>query len=167
MRLLIPNTNLTDTPDTKRAKSLKDYLTPEKLRQSTLPRFILTGGMATTIDFVVYSRLLPALPPVPAKLGSMLCSTLFEFVLNRSWTFRDKEQHWFTALKKYYASMALSIAVNVAVNAVFYKLTGHKIISFCIATLAGTTVNFLLQKYYVFRNRRAAANAGGEPTQAR
>ena len=120
---------------------------------SSFFRFLLVGGTTTAIDFVIYTVLGRQLPPVPAKLLSMLCSTLFAFFVNKNWTFL------LVSLGKYYLAQAANIAANVTVNAVLLHITGRRILAFVGATGIAMCVNYLLQRLFVFRKK---AKEGGE-----
>lgn len=120
---------------------------------ASLVKFLLVGGTTTAIDFVIYTFLGRWLSPVPAKLISMLCSTLFAFFINKNWTFQNKEQGLLVSLGKYYLAQAANIATNVTVNALLLRLTGRWILAFIGATGIATCVNYLLQRLFVFRKR--------------
>lgn len=119
-----------------------------------LLKFLLVGGTTTAIDFVIYTFLGRWLSPVPAKLISMLCSTLFAFFINKSWTFQSEGQSLLTSLGKYYLAQAANIATNVTVNAILLRLTGRRILAFVGATGVATCVNYLLQRLFVFQKKK-------------
>ena len=120
---------------------------------ATLLRFLLIGAITTAIDFAIYTVLGRWLSSVPAKLCSMLCSTLFAFFINKNWTFQNKEQGLLVSLGKYYLAQAANIATNVTVNAVLLRLTGRRILAFIGATGVAMCVNYLLQRLFVFRKK--------------
>ena len=124
-----------------------------RLFHRQLFRFLLIGGVTTVIDFVIYSILGQIIHIVPAKLCSMLCSTFFAFLVNRNWTFGYREEGWLISLRKYYLAQAANITVNVSVNTLLFLAFQQRLIAFGAATLAGMTVNFLLQKNYVFKTK--------------
>ncbi len=117
---------------------------------SPLIRFLLIGGISTLIDYTIYTFISQLIHVVLAKLWSMLCSTFFAFLLNKNWTFQRKEQSWILSLKKYYIAQAANITVNVSVNALIFWLSDNRTIAFIVATAIAMSVNFLLQKFYVF-----------------
>ena len=119
----------------------------------SLVKFLLIGGTSTLIDYIIYSALSLRLPPTVAKLCSMLCSTFFAFLVNRKWTFDSRGQSWIESLKKYYLAQAANITVNVSTNAVLLFLTQNKTAAFIGATAIAMSVNFLLQKFYVFKKK--------------
>ena len=123
------------------------------LFDTSLLKFLLIGGITTAIDFVIYTVLGQWLSPVPAKLISMLCSTLFAFFINKNWTFQNREQGLLVSLGKYYLAQAANIATNVTVNAVLLRLTGRRILAFIGATGVAMCVNYLLQRLFVFRKK--------------
>lgn len=115
-------------------------------------RFMAVGAVTTLLDYIIYYLLSRIMHFVPAKICSMLCSTFFAFLINKNWTFRCRDQGWAVSLGKYYVTQAANIAVNVSVNSVLFFVFRQRLPAFCAATLAGMTVNFLLQKNYVFKN---------------
>lgn len=125
----------------------------EKLMSGSAFRFLLVGGASTALDFAIYTVLGLWIPATPAKLISMLCSTLLAFFLNKNWTFRDKEQGLLVSLGKYYLAQAANIATNVTVNAVLLRLTDRRVLAFVGATGVAMCVNYLLQRLFVFRRK--------------
>ncbi len=124
------------------------------LVDASLFKFLLIGGASTALDFVIYTLLGRWLTPTPAKLISMLCSTLLAFLINRSWTFQNKEQGLLKSLGKYYLAQAANITVNVLVNALLLYLTDNRILAFVGATGIAMCVNYLLQRFFVFRKKK-------------
>lgn len=127
------------------------------LFDAALLKFLLIGGISTALDFVIYTALGRWLTPTPSKLISMLCATLFAFLVNRNWTFQNKEQSLLKSLGKYYLAQAANIATNVLVNALLLRLTSRRILAFVGATGIAMCVNYLLQRLFVFRKE----NGGG------
>lgn len=125
----------------------------KKLTSTSVFRFLLVGGASTTLDFVIYTVLGRWIPATPAKLISMLCSTLLAFFINKNWTFQNKEQGLLVSLGKYYLAQAANIATNVTVNAVLLRLTDRRVLAFVGATGVAMCVNYLLQRLFVFRRK--------------
>ena len=92
-------------------------------------KFIISGGVSTIIDFVIYTLLTSIIAITPSKAISISCSSLLAFVLNKNWVF----------------------SVNVTSNGLIYEFTGKKIFSFFIATILASIVNFSLQSKWVFK----------------
>ncbi len=117
-------------------------------------RFILTGGISTAIDFAVYMLLSIKLPVEISKGISMLTASVFSYIANKNYTFRNKDRTTPGYLIRFYLVFAANLAVNIFVNSVMLRWTGYKIVSFIAATLAGMTVNYLGQRFIVFPEKR-------------
>lgn len=113
--------------------------------------FLLIGGLATTIDFVIYNYLFSFFSINASKLISMLSSSLFSYFMNKIFTFNKGKNYNQKYLIKFYVIFLLNLLTNVFVNYYVYKLTSVKLLAFILATLFGMTVNFIGQKFYVFK----------------
>ncbi len=113
--------------------------------------FIVIGGLATTIDFIVYSYLLNFFSINISKLISMLNSSLFSYFMNKIFTFNKGKNYNSKYLIKFYIIFLLNLLTNIFVNYYVYKWTSIKILAFILATLFGMIVNFIGQKFYVFK----------------
>ncbi len=123
----------------------------EKFKSSSLPRFLITGGCSTAIDFMVYLLLSRNLPTAVSKGISMLTSSVFSYFVNKRFTFRNQEKTNLGYLLRFYAVFALNLGANIGMNELVFRVSGHKIFAFLCATAAGMTVNYLGQKRFVFR----------------
>lgn len=119
----------------------------------SLAKFLVVGGITTSVDFIIYTILGLWFNPAPAKLLSILCSTLLAFFLNKNWTFRVNDQPLIYALLKFYLAQAANIITNVAVNTWLLWLTEQRIVAFVGATGIAMWVNYLLQRLFVFRKK--------------
>lgn len=119
-----------------------------------LLRFLLIGGTATSIDLILYLLLGLWISVSLSKFLSMSCSCVFSFFMNRRWTFRNKEKITVWQVSKYVTVQLVNIGVNIGVNAlVLYSLKAPKLVAFMVATGTAMVVNFLLQKFLVFRTK--------------
>jgi len=66
-------------------------------------------------------------------------------------TFRDEKKVHASQVAKYVMSQGVNIAVNVTVNTVLFYVTGRRLVAFVLATGIAMIVNFLLQKFIVFK----------------
>lgn len=114
-------------------------------------KFMVSGGIATIIDFVCYIVLLKILWPSIAKAISMLMANLWSYIVNKHWVFSSKKDSNPKMIGSYIIVQLLNLATNVGVNSLILYLTGHIKWSFIVATLCATTVNYTLQKFYVFK----------------
>lgn len=119
-------------------------------------KFIIIGGASTLIDFCVYMLIPNYIDVTISKIISMGVASIFSFILNKSWTFSLKKNADLKMVVLFYIGLLVNIAVNTSVNTVCFNLTKHKIISFCIATIVAMVVNYLIQNYIVFPNRKKA-----------
>ena len=55
--------------------------------------FLLIGGLATTIDFVIYNYLFSFFSINTSKLISMLSSSLFSYFMNKIFTFNKGKNY--------------------------------------------------------------------------
>lgn len=113
--------------------------------------FLLIGGLATTIDFVIYNYLFTFFSINISKLISMLSSSLFSYFTNKIFTFNKGKNYNQKYLIKFYIVFLLNLLTNIFVNYYVYKLTSVKLLAFILATLLGMTVNFIGQKFFVFK----------------
>ena len=113
--------------------------------------FLLIGGLATTIDFVIYNYLFTFFSINISKLISMLSSSLFSYFTNKIFTFNKGKHYNQKYLIKFYIIFLLNLLTNIIVNYYVYKLTSVKLLAFILATLFGMMVNFIGQKFYVFK----------------
>lgn len=126
-------------------------------------RFLIVGGIATIIDYIVYMRLSGLLDISAAKVSSMLVASVFSYYLNKRWTFENKDRTNWKYLSKYYIAFFINVAVNTFSNRITYyfcvdriefsELVG-KTVAFVIATGAAMIVNFLLQHFWVFNKKK-------------
>ena len=113
--------------------------------------FLFIGGLATTIDFVIYNYLFTFFSINISKLISMLSSSLFSYFTNKIFTFNKGKNYNQKYLIKFYIIFLLNLLTNIFVNYYVYKLTSVKLLAFILATIFGMTVNFIGQKFYVFK----------------
>jgi putative flippase GtrA len=108
------------------------------------------------MDALVYSQLFDILHPSESKACGFLAGSITAFILGRIFTFQSngkihKELGRFVVL---YASTFFS---NVAVHETFYRVgLDFGWIPFLAATAVSTVLNFLGQKYFVFREARCS-----------
>ena len=113
--------------------------------------FLFIGGLATIVDFIIYSYLLTFFSINISKLISMLSSSLFSYFMNKIFTFNKGKNYNSKYLLKYYIVFLLNLLNNIFVNYYIYKWTSMKSLAFILATLFGMIVNFIGQKFYVFK----------------
>lgn len=123
----------------------------EAIGQSSIFRFMIIGCCSTAIDFAIYAALSARLPTAPSKCASMLASSVFSYFANKRFTFRDGGRAGAPQLARFYLVFALNLAANVGTNEALYRWTGRRVLAFACATAAGMAVNYMGQRWVVFR----------------
>jgi putative flippase GtrA len=121
--------------------------------QKELFRFIVTGCSAVSVDLGVYALLDAILSTNSAKGISFVCGTLLAFLLNKYWTFGVKEKSYKEAGKfilLYSFSLVANVTINKIVLSIFPKAT---LFAFLCATGTSTVLNFIGQKFWVFKGK--------------
>ena len=54
-------------------------------------------------------------------------------------------------LVRFYLVFAANFAANLGINKMVYERTGQKTLAFILATLSGMMVNYLGQRFFVFK----------------
>ena len=136
----------------ERENRLKKLVRAEK---GNVVRFLLVGGCSTLLDFILYRGLLELnLGTIPAKTCSMLVAMVLSFLLNRGWSFRKVNQDHQTQVLRYIVCQAANLCVNVLGNYCWVVLTHNIYVGYVLATGMAMTVNFLLQRFWVFGGKR-------------
>lgn len=136
-----------------------------KLFQNSFFRFLLVGVgntlLSMAITFCLYD--LCGVPPVISSAIAYVVGAVMSFFLNRYFTFRSQAELWPSALK---------FAVNVAVlwvittpflqpwlaqrlQSVFVEKWANNV-SLLVCMALYTVLNYLGQRFFAFRNKKAA-----------
>lgn len=135
-------------------------------RESPLPlsaqlvRFVLTGGLSAVVDFgLLVLGMHLGLGHTPAKALSFVAGTTTAYLINRRWTFRaEPSRRRFVAVVVLYA---VTFALQVGLFSLIYSaMTARgvdrltvQVVAFVIAQGVATTVNFIVQRRFIFRLR--------------
>jgi len=119
--------------------------------KKNIVKFIVIGGITTLIDFCIYMAVNNFLDISVAKFCSMLIASLFSYYFNKKWTFENSEKTDVFYLMKYYTTFIINMSVNISINRIAYNYSRNKMIAFVIGTGFAMIINFLLQKFWVFR----------------
>ena len=114
-------------------------------------RFLVVGGSSTLLDFIIYMLLSTKLNITISKFISMTVSSIYSFLINKNWTFNNKNKITFILTFKYIFCVFINIFVNTTSNTLIFNLTNNKIISFLFATGIAMIVNYTIQKKIVFK----------------
>lgn len=118
----------------------------------TLIRFAMCGCLSTGVDLTVYLLLgRMGMPWESAKFLSVFLGASVSFFINRKWTFRFQDQTDWKLITRYVIAQLGNMVANTVGNAVALRTVGNVYVAFVVATGCGFAVNFILQKYFVFR----------------
>lgn len=115
--------------------------------------FLVMGGCSTGIDFILYMVMSRSISVTVSKGISMIAASIFSYLMNKKYTFRNKEKTDFGYLFRFYLIFAVNFLTNLFINYMVLYHTGYKIAAYIIATCCGMTVNYLGQKYIVFKRK--------------
>ncbi len=125
-------------------------------------RFIIVGGVATFIDFLLYMVLSRYMDISIAKFLSMSASSILSYFANKCWTFSNNERSNMKYITKYYVTFFVNMSVNLLINRCVYYIcvsrfllmtSLSKCVAFVIATGVAMIVNYVLQKCWVFKQK--------------
>lgn len=116
-----------------------------------IKRFIVAGGCAVATDAASYHILLSFVSTPIAKGTSFVLGSCVAFVANKYWTFRSSDSH-LREIPLFVLLYASTLGANVATNqAILHSFPNEKIVSFVVATGVSTVLNFVGQRFLVFR----------------
>jgi len=115
-----------------------------------LKRFLVAGISAVSTDLATYYLLLNFLDTNTAKAISFLLGTIVAFVINKYWTF-EKHEKSYKEIIKFGVLYSATLGVNVMINKIVLDMFDITIVAFLIATGISTVLNFISQKWWVFR----------------
>ncbi len=115
-----------------------------------LKRFLITGLSAVGIDFITYYIMLNFLHHDIAKILSFILGTIVAFVINKYWTF-ERYKKSYKQIFQFIILYSATLFVNVMINRSVLDFTELVFLAFLIATVASTILNFVGQKWWVFK----------------
>ncbi len=141
-----------------------DHMTslPPNIR-TQLQSFIIIGILATLVDFGLYMWWHHYLPFSVAKTFSFIIGSGVAYLLNKCFTFKQ-DRHSLKSIKRFVILYGSSMGLNVFTNSLLIhsirffaptlwitKANFILIIAFVMATGMSTIVNFMGQKFWVFK----------------
>jgi putative flippase GtrA len=115
-----------------------------------LKKFLVAGVSAVGTDLVTYYILLGFLIPGISKAISFLAGTIVAYFINKYWTF-GKHEKSFKEVIKFGVLYCCTLGMNVLVNKIVLDNTTIVFLAFLIATGVSTVLNFIGQKFWVFK----------------
>lgn len=126
-------------------------------------RYIISGMSAVFTDFLSYI-LLYELLNVNASISkgtSYILGAFLAFIINKLWTFETAKSHkTHVALMKFIILYGFSFTLNIVINAVVLDLTSITLFAFTLATGTSIVVNYLGQKFWVFKKNNQLNGRG-------
>lgn len=117
-------------------------------------KFLVGGGSAVMTDALLYWLLQTVgMELAFAKAISFIAGSIVGFIINKLWTFQAK-RFSFTEILKYAVLYACTALINTGVNSAVLHIINIQILGFLCATGVSTILNFLGQKFFVFRKRK-------------
>lgn len=122
-----------------------------KIRKKELIRFLVGGGSAVMVDYIIYRFFMQAgLDRNFAKAISFIGGSIVGFIINKLWTFESKRFSR-QEIIKYIILYSCTSAINTEVNRLVLLVAAVELLAFLCATGASTVLNFIGQKYFVFK----------------
>ena len=115
-----------------------------------LNRFLVAGLSAVGTDMLVYYLLLTLLSSDVSKGISFFTGTVVAFIINKYWTFKKPKKSYKEVIQ-FGALYSLTLGLNVMTNKIVLDYTSLVLLSFLIATGVSTVLNFVGQKWWVFK----------------
>ncbi len=121
-----------------------------------LAKFTVVGGIGYVINLAVYTALLQAdLHYLAAATCSFLVAVTNNYFLNRRWTFHDRRHHVGVQGFQFLVVSAVSLGANLLILHGLISLGAGKLVGQAIAIVLVTPLNFLGNRLWSFRHRRA------------
>ena len=113
-------------------------------------KFLVGGGSAVVVDALFYAILKAYIDFSVAKAISYILGAFVGFIINKLWTFKSKKFK-VAEIYKYIILYACSALANTGVNKFVIWIVPSTVLAFLCATGTSTVMNFLGQKFLVFR----------------
>ena len=124
----------------------------DKFSIKEILKFLVGGGSAVIVDAVVYAILKRYIDLSIAKAISYVAGAAVGFIINKLWTFESKKFS-ISEIIKYIILYAFSAMANTGVNRLVLFIIPSTVFAFLCATGTSTVINFLGQKFFVFRKK--------------
>ena len=115
-----------------------------------LKRFLIAGFSAVSTDLGIYYLLMNLFNVNFSKGISVLSGATVAFLINKYWTFEKKERS-FNEIIKFAILYLVTLGLNVLTNHIVLDISNIVILAFLVATGVSTVLNFIGQKWWVFK----------------
>ena len=132
-------------------EKFKEWILNHRLRKQII-RFLISGFSAAGTDTIFYFGFFNLLGHNSAKAFSFIAGSIVAFLMNKFYTF-EKQRLSLIEVIKFVILYIVTLSVNVGSNAGFLNILGERIlwIPFLIAASISTVLNFIGQKFWVFK----------------
>jgi len=132
-------------------EKFKEWILTHRLRKQII-RFLISGFSAVGTDTIFYFGFINLLGHNSAKAFSFIAGSIVAFLMNKFYTF-EKQTLSLIEVIKFVILYIVTLTVNVGSNAGFLNILGERIvwIPFLIAASISTVLNFIGQKFWVFK----------------
>jgi putative flippase GtrA len=120
------------------------------LIKKELKRFLVAGISAVGTDLAIYYVLLNFFNTDISKAISFFLGTMVAYFINKYWTFEKKDKSYVEIIKFGFL-YSTTLGVNVMTNKIILDMFSITMLAFLIATGISTVLNFIGQKWWVFK----------------
>jgi hypothetical protein len=122
-----------------------------KFDKKEILKFLVGGGTAVIVDFLTYKIfMILGVERTVAKTLSFICGSIVGFIINKYWTFKSSKFE-IKEILKYIVLYIVTAFINSQVNKYILLLFESEMFAFLCATGVSTILNFLGQKFLIFR----------------
>ena len=122
-----------------------------KFDKKEILKFLIGGGTAVIVDFLTYKIfMILGVERTVAKTLSFICGSIVGFIINKYWTFKSSKFE-IKEILKYIVLYIVTAFINSQVNKYILLLFESEMFAFLCATGVSTILNFLGQKFLIFR----------------
>jgi len=138
----------------KRSRLIASLRSPHNWGQ--LGKFLVVGAVGYAINLAVYAALIHAgLHYLVSAICSFLVAVSSNYWWNRHWTFRNQRGHLGVQGMRFFIVSLASLGANLAVLQLMITAGTSKFVGQAIAIVLVTPLNFVGNKLWSFRRRRA------------
>jgi len=122
-----------------------------KFDKKEILKFLIGGGTAVIVDFLTYKIfMILGVERTVAKTLSFICGSIVGFIINKYWTFKSSKFE-IKEILKYIVLYIVTAFINSQVNKYILLLFESEMFAFLCATGVSTILNFLGQKFLIFK----------------
>ena len=122
-----------------------------KFDKKEILKFLVGGGTAVIVDFLTYKIfMILGVERTVAKTLSFICGSIVGFIINKYWTFKSSKFE-IKEILKYIVLYIVTAFINSQVNKYILLLFESEMFAFLCATGVSTILNFLGQKFLIFK----------------